>query len=192
MMATRLGDHRFDDQLDDLSPAARQARLDHDRTTLADLPARSTMRNSPADGQIDYEILRHHLERTIWLAETFHPFEDDPRIYGEYLTESVYLLLTQSSLPAGDQCQERPVADGADSGRGRGGAVDDQEPRLESRSRPRSVKPRAPSRSMNRDILKLASAEPDRIALSEKARPIAYALQTTSRLPQERGTTPLD
>ena len=39
MMATRLGDHRFDDQLDDLAAAARKARLDHDRETLAELPA---------------------------------------------------------------------------------------------------------------------------------------------------------
>jgi hypothetical protein len=31
--------------------------------------------------------------------ETFHPFEDDPRIYGDYLTEGVYLLFTQSTLP---------------------------------------------------------------------------------------------
>src|SRR5271165_518718 len=37
MMATRLGDHRFDDQLDDLSPAGRKARVDHDRETLTNL-----------------------------------------------------------------------------------------------------------------------------------------------------------
>src|SRR5262249_11839840 len=29
----------------------------------------------------------------------FDPFKDDPRVYGDYLTESVYLLLTQSTLP---------------------------------------------------------------------------------------------
>ena len=36
------------------------------------------------DGKIDYEIFRHHLARDVWLAETFRPFEDDPRIYGDY------------------------------------------------------------------------------------------------------------
>ena len=51
------------------------------------------------DGKIDYEIFRKHLEREVWLAENFQPFEDDPRIYGDYISESVYLLLTQSSLP---------------------------------------------------------------------------------------------
>jgi uncharacterized protein (DUF885 family) len=99
MMATRLGDHRFDADLDDLSAPARKAILEHDRTTLADLAKKVNVRNLPREGQIDYEILRKYLERNIWLSETFHPFEDDPRIYGSYITESVYLLLTQSSLP---------------------------------------------------------------------------------------------
>ena len=40
-----------------------------------------------------------HLAREIWLEENFRPFEDDPRIYGDYISESIYLLLTQSSLP---------------------------------------------------------------------------------------------
>ena len=80
MMATRLGDHRFDDQLDDLSPAARKARVDHDRESLADLPRKIRYEKLSRAAQIDYEILRRHLERAVWLAETFHPFEDDPRI----------------------------------------------------------------------------------------------------------------
>ena len=99
LMATRLGDHRFDKQLDDLSSRGRNAALEHDRKALADLIRKVQKEKLARDGQIDYEIFRRHLERTIWLAETFHPFEDDPRIYGSYVTESVYLLLTQSSLP---------------------------------------------------------------------------------------------
>jgi uncharacterized protein (DUF885 family) len=99
MMATRLGDHRFDAELDDLSAPARQAILDHDRTALADLGRKVNFASLPRDGQIDCEIFRRYLERNIWLSETFHPFEDDPRVYGSYITESIYLLLTQSSLP---------------------------------------------------------------------------------------------
>ncbi|MFM7130111.1 MAG: hypothetical protein ACKO0V_12210, partial [bacterium] len=37
MTATRLGDHRFDDRLEELSAAARTARLERDRTALAAL-----------------------------------------------------------------------------------------------------------------------------------------------------------
>jgi len=99
LTATRLGDHRFDDKLDDLSSDARKKRVDRDRKALEDLARQVDHKALSRDAQIDYEILRHHLARTIWLAENFQPFEDDPRVYGEYATESVYLLLTQSTLP---------------------------------------------------------------------------------------------
>jgi uncharacterized protein (DUF885 family) len=99
LKATRLGDHRFDDRLDDLSVEARAANLARDKTALDELPKRVAYEELSRAGQIDFEILRHHLTREIWLTENFDPFVDDPRIYGDYLTESVYLLLTQSSLP---------------------------------------------------------------------------------------------
>jgi uncharacterized protein (DUF885 family) len=97
--ATRLGDHGHDDQLDDLSPQARQATLEFKRRALASLPRTIDVAGLSRDGKIDYEIFCGHLEREVWLAENFRPFEDDPRIYGDYISESVYLLLTQSSLP---------------------------------------------------------------------------------------------
>ena len=99
LTATRLGEHGHDDQLDDLSSQARQATLDFKRGTLASLPRSIDVAGLSRDGKIDYEIFRGHLEREVWLAEHFRPFEDDPRIYGDYISESVYLLLTQSSLP---------------------------------------------------------------------------------------------
>jgi uncharacterized protein (DUF885 family) len=99
VMATHLGDHRFDDRIDDLSPEARDANVARDRKALDDLPRRVDYDKLTRDGQIDFEILRHHLTREVWLAENFRPFETDPRVYGDYLTESIYLLLTQSSLP---------------------------------------------------------------------------------------------
>ena len=99
LMTTRLGDHRFDDKLDDLSAEARAANVARDRRMLAELLGRVDAGKLSPDGRIDFEIFRHHLGREVWLAENFRPFEEDPRVYGEYLTEGVYLLLTQSSLP---------------------------------------------------------------------------------------------
>ena len=51
------------------------------------------------NGQIDFEILRDELTRNIWLAENTRPFEEDPRTFGNYISDSVYTLLTQSTLP---------------------------------------------------------------------------------------------
>lgn len=100
--ATRLGDHRFDHLLDDVSPKARAAWTERARKVLAELPRRIDYKKLTRGGQVDFEIWRHHLQRSLWLAENTRPFADDPRIYNEYLTESLYLVLTQSTLSKAD------------------------------------------------------------------------------------------
>ena len=39
------------------------------------------------------------MEKTIWLAENRRPFEEDPRTYVAYINDSIYSLLTRSTLP---------------------------------------------------------------------------------------------
>lgn len=97
--ATMLGDHRFDDRLDDLSPKARAAWLDLERARLASLTKDIRPADLSPDGRIDYDTFKEDLIRNIWLAENTRPFEEDPRVYGSYITDSVYSLLTQSTLP---------------------------------------------------------------------------------------------
>jgi uncharacterized protein (DUF885 family) len=96
---TRLGDHRNDHRLEDLSPAARKTWSEHTRNTLRGLEQQFDFQKLSRANQIDYEILRHHLGATLWLAENTHPFEEDPRTYNDYISDSIFLLLTQSSLP---------------------------------------------------------------------------------------------
>jgi len=96
--ATGLGDHRYDDRLDDISKEARAGWLKQTRATLKELPRAVDYKQLSRAGQIDFEILRQDLQRDIWLTENAKPFEEDPRIYGRYLNDSVYLLLTQSTL----------------------------------------------------------------------------------------------
>jgi uncharacterized protein (DUF885 family) len=97
--ATRAGDHRFDDRLDDVSPAARaetKARLQKKHDTLPQMFAYERLSR---DGQIDFEIWRQYLQRELWLMANTDSFANDPRIYNDYITESVYALLTQSTEP---------------------------------------------------------------------------------------------
>ncbi len=99
MQATELGDHRFDALLDDVSKPARDKWLAEARKTLDELPKQVDYKSLSRDGQVDYEILKHHLETEIWLTENLHPFEEDPRTYVNYINDSVYLILTRSTLP---------------------------------------------------------------------------------------------
>jgi uncharacterized protein (DUF885 family) len=98
--ATQLGDHRFDDQLDDLSAPARARWTAHTRQTLQALPQRVSRDQLSDAGKIDYEVFQHELEKSLWSTENQHPFEEDPRVYNAYINDSVFLLLSQSTLPA--------------------------------------------------------------------------------------------
>lgn len=97
--ASQLGEHRYDHLLEDLTPEARAKWLALDRQTLEKLPEVAPNDQLSPAGKIDRYILEKELRRSIWLTENFHPFEDDPRTYGGYISDSVYQLLAQSSLP---------------------------------------------------------------------------------------------
>ena len=99
LYATMLGDHRYDDRLDDLSPEARAKGLGRTKMVLANLPKAVDYAKLSRDGQIDFEILKSNLERDIWQAENADPFADDPRVYSDYISDSVFLIFTQSTLP---------------------------------------------------------------------------------------------
>ena len=99
MEATEMGDHRFDSQLEDLSPESRARWLEQTRRTLKALPKAVSYQKLSRAGQMDYEILQHSLQTEEWMTETFHPFEEDTRAYNGYINDSIYLLLTQSTLP---------------------------------------------------------------------------------------------
>ena len=99
LRASRLGDHRFDSMLDDVSTAARNKRSDLARTTLERLAKEIDYAALSRDGQIDFEILRDSLKLDLWLEENERSFERDPRIYTGLATDCVYSVLTQSTQP---------------------------------------------------------------------------------------------
>jgi len=97
--ATILGDHRFDARLEDLSAASRAKWIERIRHALAGLPREVDYARLSRAGQVDFEIFKHDLEKSIWLNENTRRFEEDPRVYSDYINGSVYVLLTQSTLP---------------------------------------------------------------------------------------------
>jgi uncharacterized protein (DUF885 family) len=177
LMATRLGNHDFDDQLDDLSSKARDSRLALLKSTRRELPNRVNRETLSSDGKIDYDIFQRHLDASIWLTETFHPFEDDPRIYGDYLSESVYLLLTQSSLP-NEINQKNALARMEQIP----GVVEEARRSLKN---PPRVKTETAIRQTEgaiafyeKDLFDLIGESPERAAFADKARPIVAALKS--------------
>jgi uncharacterized protein (DUF885 family) len=97
--ATQLGNHDHDDRLDDLSAEARAEDVRQWRAWKQRLQRDIDVRQLPRTAQIDYEIWKHALDYALWQAEHDDRFQYDPRVYGEYLTDSVFLLFTQSTLP---------------------------------------------------------------------------------------------
>jgi uncharacterized protein (DUF885 family) len=99
LYATQQGNHDHDDRLDDLSPAARKKDVETTRGMLATLGKEIDFKKLSRNGQIDYEIWSHVLKYNLWSVENDNRFEYDPRVYGEYISDSVFLLFTQSTLP---------------------------------------------------------------------------------------------
>ena len=117
--ATKLGEPRFNHLLDDLSPQApRLGRVDtQDPGSPAGAGGLCQAHTLRPDR---FGILRHHLTRELWLAENTRPYEDDPRLYNEYMSDCVYLLFAQSTQPLGQRQERRrpPGPDATDRHRG--------------------------------------------------------------------------
>ena len=106
--ATQAGDHQYDDRLEDLSPAARKADLAALKTTLDELPKTIAYDQLSRAGQIDFEIWQHSLEYDLWQADAVDPYATNPRMYNTYISDSVFQVLTQSTL-----AKDRNVANAA-------------------------------------------------------------------------------
>jgi uncharacterized protein (DUF885 family) len=176
LSATRLGDHRHDARLDDLTPAARHARLARYKQTLADLEAQVDPRLLSDDGRVDFQVFRDALTRSIWLTETFDPFRDDPRVWVEYATESVYLLFSQSTLPRETNLKNalarmESIPEILELARQTVG----RPPRIKTET---AIKQAKGAVDFYRNVLFTMAGEPrESSALAEKAAPVAAALE---------------
>ncbi len=95
---------------------------------VAELPKLIDYKKLSRTGQIDYEIWQHELNKQLWLAENTDPFATDPRVYNDYITESVYLLFAQSTQPLPVNLSQRRVAHGGDPAHRGGGEGESDQP----------------------------------------------------------------
>jgi uncharacterized protein (DUF885 family) len=91
-IATTLGDHRYDGRLDDYSFAGVKNRMDFNRSALGDLKKIDIKRLS-AVNQIDYQILRNHIERSVFRLETLREYEWNPLFYN--IGGAIYSLIAR-------------------------------------------------------------------------------------------------
>lgn len=96
--ATQVGDHRFDDRVDDLSAEGRQKSVDFSKKILARLDAMDVSKLS-RENQVDALILRNQLQGDIWNTETFQSWAWDPQVYNGLAGGAIYNLMAREFAP---------------------------------------------------------------------------------------------
>ena len=100
--ATGLGDHRFDDKLDDVGPTGRERRVTLDRELLAAVRALDATQLSRAH-QVDARLLTSELEYSIWRFTDLENWRWDPLLYSSMAGDSLYSLLARDFAPLPDR-----------------------------------------------------------------------------------------
>jgi uncharacterized protein (DUF885 family) len=96
--ATALGDHRFDDRLDDVSSAGWQARLTFTERYLAALAPIDRSKLSRAS-QVDALLLMHELQFDRWKLQTLEEWRWNPLLYTRIAGDALYNLLAREFAP---------------------------------------------------------------------------------------------
>ena len=94
--ATELGDHRFDDQLSDYSPQARQRQLDRALQFREALKQFDDYSQLTGPNQVDVRILRENVENEIFELKELKEPDWNPLVYNESLANSLYLLVARN------------------------------------------------------------------------------------------------
>ncbi|GAA3921127.1 DUF885 domain-containing protein [Luteimonas lutimaris] len=96
--ATQIGDHQYDDQVDDLGADGRQATVDFNKAILAKLDAIDTSTLS-RENQVDALILRNQVEGDIWNVETLQSWAWDPQAYSGLAGGAIYGVMAREFAP---------------------------------------------------------------------------------------------
>ena len=96
--ATTLGDHRYDDQLPDVSAKGRAAGLAFDNQMLAELAKIDRKKLSP-DSQVDAALLENSVRYDIWSTNTLQSWAWDTSSYNDIAGGSLYGLAARDFAP---------------------------------------------------------------------------------------------
>ena len=96
--ATGLGDHRFDDRLDDVSAAGWQSRVVFTEIYLSALAPIDAAKLSRAN-QVDALLLRHDLEYDRWRIRTLEDWRWNPLTCTRIAGDGLYNLLARDFAP---------------------------------------------------------------------------------------------
>jgi uncharacterized protein (DUF885 family) len=100
--ATSLGDHRFDDRLDDVSASGWQARLTFTEGYLESLEPIDRSKLSRAN-QVDALLLLHDLQFDRWKLQTLEDWRSNPLLYTRIAGDALYTLLARDFAPASER-----------------------------------------------------------------------------------------
>ena len=100
--ATSLGEHRFDGELDDVSPKGYERRVALAHELLGEVQALASTEMSRAN-QVDAHLLESELQYQIWRVEQLAEWRWNPLMYTELTGNSVYLLLARDFAPLPDR-----------------------------------------------------------------------------------------
>lgn len=96
--ATQIGDHRYDDRLDDLSAAGRQQREAAEQALLDALNGIDLARLS-RQNQVDAALLRNQLQSDLWSARVLQSWAWDPQVYNDLAGSAIYGLMAREFAP---------------------------------------------------------------------------------------------
>ena len=96
--ATALGNHAYDDQVEDLSAAGRERDAAFLRSTLLELDAipRASLSR---DDQVDAALLDNELRYQLWTLEVLQPFAWDPQGAAGTISGGLYALAARDFAP---------------------------------------------------------------------------------------------
>jgi len=100
--ATQIGEHRYDNRIDDVSAQGIAAGIEQTRALLAALGAIDPQQLS-RDNQVDAAILRNQLEGDLFRATTLADWQWDPQFYSGLAGSAIYGLMARDFAPLPDR-----------------------------------------------------------------------------------------